>query len=115
MGRYYADNGKDLSGGQWTLLGIARAYFKQSDYLLFDEPSAALDPFAEDNIFNQLYQYSRGKNSIMISHRLSNIILADKILVLSDGHIIEQGTHEELLKLNGEYAKLFGIQAKRYQ
>ena len=114
LGRYYADNGKDLSGGQWQLVGLARAYFKDSEYMILDEPSAALDPISEDRIFEQLYHLSEGKSSVTISHRLSNTTLADKILVIEDGHIIEQGSHFELLKQNGQYAKLFNLQASKY-
>lgn len=115
LGRYYADNGKDLSGGQWQLVGLARAYFKDSEYLILDEPSAALDPISEDRIFDQLYHLSEGKSSITISHRLSNTTLADKILVIDDGHIIEQGSHDALLKQNGKYARLFRLQASKYE
>jgi len=115
LGRYYADNGKDLSGGQWQLVGLARAYFKDSEYMILDEPSAALDPISEDRIFEQLYHLSEGKSSVTISHRLSNTTLADKILVIGDGHIIEQGSHFELLKQNGKYAELFNLQANKYK
>lgn len=114
LGRYYADNGKDLSGGQWQLVGLARAYFKDCEYMILDEPSAALDPISEDRIFEQLYHLSEGKSSVTISHRLSNTTLADKILVIRDGHIIEQGSHFDLLSQNGEYAYLFNLQASKY-
>ena len=114
LGRNYADDGKDLSGGQWQLVGLARAYFKDSEYMILDEPSAALDPISEDRIFEQLYHLSEGKSSVTISHRLSNTTLADKILVIGDGHIIEQGSHFELLKQNGKYAELFNLQASKY-
>lgn len=114
LGRYYADNGKDLSGGQWQLIGLSRAYFKDSEYMILDEPSAALDPISEDRIFGQLYRLSEGKASVTISHRLSNTTLADKLLVLDDGHIIEQGSHSELIKMNGKYAQLFKLQANKY-
>ena len=115
LGRYYADNGKDLSGGQWQLVGLARAYFKDSEYMVLDEPSAALDPISEDRIFNQLYRLSEGKSSVTISHRLSNTTMADKILVIGNGHIIEQGSHFELLKMNGKYAHMFKLQAGKYE
>lgn len=115
LGRYYEDDGKDLSGGQWQLLGLARAYFKDCNYMILDEPSAALDPISEDRIFEQLYRLSQGKSSVTISHRLSNTTLADRILVIEDGHIIEQGSHAELLKQNGEYAHLFNLQASQYE
>ena len=114
LGRYYADNGKDLSGGQWQLVGLARAYFKDSEYMILDEPSAALDPISEDRIFAQLYNLSEGKSSVTISHRLSNTTIADKILVICNGHIIEQGSHTDLLRLNGRYAHLFNLQASKY-
>ena len=114
LGRYYADNGKDLSGGQWQLIGLARAYFKESKYMILDEPSAALDPISEDRIFEQLYRLSEGKTSVTISHRLSNTVLADRILVIGDGHIVEQGSHFDLLKQNGKYAHLFNLQASKY-
>lgn len=114
LGRYYADNGKDLSGGQWQLVGLARAYFKDSEYMILDEPSASLDPISEDRIFEQLYRLSKNKSSVTISHRLSNTTLADKILVIDDGYIVEQGSHFELLKQNGKYAHLFNLQASKY-
>lgn len=115
LGRYYADNGKDLSGGQWQLVGLARAYFKYSEFMILDEPSAALDPISEDRIFRQLYNLSKGKSSVTISHRLSNTTLADKILVIEDGCIIEQGSHNDLMRQNGKYAHLFKLQANRYK
>ena len=115
LGRYYEDDGKDLSGGQWQLLGLTRAYFKDSKYMILDEPSAALDPISEDMIFEQLYKLSEGKSSVTISHRLSNTTLADKILVVGDGHVIEQGSHAELLAINGKYAHLFNLQASKYE
>ena len=82
--------------------------------MILDEPSAALDPISEDRIFEHLYHLSEGKSSVTISHRLSNTTLADKILVIGDGHIIEQGSHAELLKQNGKYAHLFNLQASKY-
>lgn len=115
LGRYYADNAKDLSGGQWQLVSLARAYFKECKYMILDEPSAALDPIAEDRIFEQLYHLSKGKSSITISHRLSNTTLSDKIFVIHNGHIIEQGSHSDLLKQNGRYAKMFHLQANKYE
>lgn len=95
-------------------MGLARAYFKDGKYMILDEPSAALDPISEDRIFEQLYHLSEGKSSVTISHRLSNTTLADKIFVINDGHIVEQGSHSELLKQNGKYAYLFHLQASKY-
>ncbi len=114
LGRYYADNGKDLSGGQWQLVSLARAYFKESEYMILDEPSAALDPISEDRIFEQLYRLGGNKSSVTISHRLSNTALADRILVIGEGHIIEEGSHRELLAQKGKYAHLFNLQASKY-
>ena len=82
--------------------------------MILDEPSAALDPLSEDRIFAQLYRLGEGKSSVTISHRLSNTTLADRILVIGDGHIIEQGSHKELLAMDGKYAHLFNLQASRY-
>lgn len=113
VGRYYAD-GYDLSGGQWQIVGLARAYFAEREYMILDEPSAALDPIEEDRIFNQLYETDEVRNSITISHRLSNTILSDKIFILYDGRITEQGTHDELMQQEGEYKKLFSLQAEKY-
>lgn len=114
LGRHYADDGKDFSGGQWQLVGLARAYFRDCRLMVLDEPSAALDPISEDRIFEQLYHLSRGKGVVTITHRLSNTVLADRILVVGDGHIAEQGTHAELLEKDGIYARLFRLQAEKY-
>lgn len=114
LGRYYADGGRSLSGGQWQIVGLARAYFRECEFMILDEPSAALDPVAEDRLFRQMYRLGREKSTVTISHRLSNTILADKILVIQDGGISEEGTHEELMALNGMYAHMFRLQAKRY-
>lgn len=114
LGRYYADYGKDLSVGQWQLVCLARAYFKNSEFMILDEPSASLDPISEDRIFEELYRLRDGKTSLTISHRLSNTVLADKIIVLDNGRVIEQGSHKNLLSLNGEYARLFRLQANKY-
>ncbi len=114
LGRYYADDGKNLSGGQWQIISLARTYFQRSDFVVLDEPSAALDPIEENKIFKRLYDLSENKGSIIISHRLSNTVLADKIIVLEDGKIIETGSHKELIMLNGKYAQYFNLQASKY-
>lgn len=113
VGRYYAD-GYDMSGGQWQIVGLARAYFAERKFMILDEPSAALDPYEEDRIFRQLFESKEENASITISHRLSNAILTDHILVLSEGKIVEQGAHHELMDLHGEYEKLFSLQAQKY-
>lgn len=115
MGRFFADNGKELSGGQWQLVSLARVYFTRNDFYIFDEPSASLDPVSEDRIINYVYSLEKKNTLIIISHRLSNMMSADRLLVLKDGRIVEEGKHTELLKKEGIYAELFHIQAQRYQ
>lgn len=114
IGRFYSDNGRELSGGEWQLLGMARAYFADRPIIILDEPSASVDPIQEDRLFEELYRLQRGKTSITISHRLSNTILADKLIILKNGKVIEEGSHSQLIKNDGEYAHLFNLQAKRY-
>ena len=114
MTKRFDSNGKELSGGQWQRVALARAFFRNASIILLDEPSAALDPLAEHQIFEDFSKISKGKSAILISHRLSSITLADKILVLEDGHIIEQGTHRDLIEKNGRYAYLFNLQASKY-
>ena len=115
IGRFYADNGKDLSGGQWQLVSLARAYFKNSMFMILDEPSAALDPVSEKRIFEQEYQVCQHKGSIIVTHQLVNVVNADRVIVLKDGRIIEQGNHEELLNKKSHYAYLYNLQAERYK
>ncbi|MBP5208627.1 MAG: ABC transporter ATP-binding protein [Clostridia bacterium] len=112
--RYFEENGIELSGGQWQKLAIARAFYSESDILILDEPTASLDPMAEQEIFNQFDALRGDKTSIFVSHRLSSATTADKIIVLKDGRLIEEGTHAELMRAQGEYYTLFSTQAKRY-
>lgn len=112
--RRFDSKGKELSGGQWQRICLARTFFRNAPIILLDEPSASLDPIAEHEIFQDFAAISKDKSAVLISHRLSSITLADKILVLSDGYIIEQGTHDELLRQSGEYARLFNLQASKY-
>lgn len=112
--RYFEENGTELSIGQWQKLAIARAFYSESDILILDEPTASLDPIAEQEIFNQFDELRGGKTSIFVSHRLSSATTADKIIVLKDGQLIEEGNHAELMRANGEYCRLFSTQAKRY-
>ncbi len=112
--RMFEEDGMELSGGQWQKLAVARAFYKESDILILDEPTAALDALAEQEIFNQFAELAKGKISIFVSHRLSSAVTASKIVVISGGKLIELGTHEELMALGGEYHLLFSTQAKRY-
>jgi ABC-type multidrug transport system fused ATPase/permease subunit len=113
--REYDENGVEISGGQFNRIAIARAMAKDSPIVLFDEPNAALDAKAEQNLFKIYDELTKNKLGIMITHRLSTAVNSDVILVLKNGRLIEKGNHNELLKQNGEYAKLFNIQAKHYK
>lgn len=112
--RYFEENGAELSIGQWQKLSIARAFYSDSDILILDEPTASLDPMAEQEIFNQFNELRADKTSIFISHRLSSATIADKILVMEDGQIIETGNHHKLMADHGKYYELFSTQAARY-
>lgn len=114
--RQYEETGEELSGGQWQKIALARTFFKtDSKMIILDEPSAALDPQAEHDLFERFRELYREKGAIFISHRLSNIMAADKIVVIENGEITEQGNHEQLMGANGRYAYLFRLQAKNYE
>ena len=112
--RYFEDNGTELSIGQWQKLAIARAFYSDSDVLILDEPTASLDPMAEQEIFNQFDELREDKTTVFVSHRLSSATTADKIAVIEGGELVELGSHEELMKKHGRYYTLFSTQAKRY-
>lgn len=107
--------GKDLSGGQWQKVALARAYMKNAQVIVLDEPTAALDARAEFEAFERFTELSDGKTAVLISHRFSTVRMADRILVLKNGGILELGTHEELLAQKGLYAELFNYQAQGYR
>ena len=115
LGRWFKD-GRELSGGQWQKIALSRAFMrKQADILVLDEPTSAMDAEAEAKIFDHFREVTENQMAILISHRFSTVRMADQIVVLSDGKIIERGSHEQLMASNGKYAHLFAIQAKGYQ
>jgi ATP-binding cassette, subfamily B, bacterial len=113
LGRTLAD-GVDLSGGEWQKIALARAFFRDAQVLILDEPTAALDPIAEEELFQRFRELTRGKTTFLISHRFSSVRMADRILVLDQGRLVESGTHRDLLALDGMYARMFSLQAARY-
>lgn len=114
LGRLFS-GGNELSGGQWQKIALARAIFRDSDLIVLDEPTSALDPKAEIEIIENLFQLAEKKAVILVTHRLGAACLADEILVMRDGTVIEQGSHEELLKLQGEYYKMYCSQSQWYR
>ena len=108
-------NGVELSGGEWQKIAIARAYMREAEVLVLDEPTAALDARAEFEVFKRFKELSKGKTAVLISHRFSSVRMADRIFVLADGQVQAAGTHEELLAQPGLYAELFELQAAGYR
>jgi ATP-binding cassette subfamily B protein len=109
------NEGVELSGGQWQKIALARAYMRDAQLLILDEPTSALDARAEYEVFQRFAKLMEGKTAVLISHRFSTVRMADRILVLENGGLLELGSHEELLEKNGRYAELFHLQAKGYQ
>lgn len=114
LGRRF-DGGVDLSGGQWQKVALGRAYMRDAQLLILDEPTAALDARAEYGVFSRFAELTEGKMAVLISHRFSTVRMADRILVLEHGRVLEQGTHDALLALSGRYAELFNLQAAGYR
>ena len=112
--RMFEESATDLSIGQWQKLAIARAFYSDSDVLILDEPTASLDPMAEQEIFNQFDRLRKDKTTIFVSHRLSSATMATKIVVLEYGRVVEEGDHKTLMAKQGKYYELFSTQAQRY-
>jgi ATP-binding cassette, subfamily B, bacterial len=114
LGRRF-ENGIDLSAGQWQKIALARAYMRDAQVLILDEPTASLDARAEFEVFQRFAELTRDHMAVLISHRFSTVRMADRILVLAGGEIVEQGTHQQLLAASGRYAELFELQAAGYR
>jgi len=114
LGKWF-DDGTELSVGQWQKVALARAFLRDSQIIVLDEPTSSLDPRAEDEVISKFRRLAEGRMAIIISHRLSTVTSADCIYFLKDGCIVESGTHQKLMELGGEYARLFEIQARHYR
>jgi ATP-binding cassette subfamily B protein len=114
LGKWF-EGGHQLSGGEWQKIALARAFMRDAQILILDEPTAALDAQAEHDLFARIKSLTRGKMALYISHRFSTVRMADRILFLENGRLVEQGTHEELMELVGRYAELFDLQAASYR
>jgi ATP-binding cassette subfamily B protein len=109
------EGGVDLSGGEWQKIALARAYFRDAQLLILDEPTASLDAKSENEVFQQFADLTASKTALLISHRFSTVRMADRIVVLENGQISEQGSHDRLIALGGQYAQMFEMQASNYR
>lgn len=114
VGKQFDENGTEFSGGEMQKLAIARALYKDSPVIVLDEPTAALDPYAEEEVYERFHELTGGRTAVYISHRLSSCKFCRRIIFLEDGEIVEDGNHEELICLNGKYAEMFQMQACQY-
>jgi ATP-binding cassette subfamily B protein len=114
LGRRF-ETGVDLSGGEWQKLALARAYLREAQLLILDEPTAGLDARSELTVFRRFADLTEGKTALLISHRFSTVRMADRIVVLDGGRITEEGSHDELANLGGRYAEMFEMQAANYR
>jgi ATP-binding cassette, subfamily B, bacterial len=114
LGRRF-EMGVDLSGGEWQKVALARAYLRQAQLLILDEPTAGLDARSEWMVFRRFADLTAGKTALFISHRFSTVRMADRIVVLHDGSITEEGSHDQLASLGGRYAEMFELQAAGYR
>jgi ATP-binding cassette subfamily B protein len=114
LGRRF-DGGVDLSGGEWQKVALARAYLREAQVLILDEPTAALDARSEFEVFKRFAELTTGKMALFISHRFSTVRMADRIVVLEQGRIAEEGSHDQLASRGGRYAEMFEMQAASYR
>jgi ATP-binding cassette subfamily B protein len=114
LGRRFV-SGVDLSGGEWQRIALARAYLRDAQLLILDEPTAALDAKSELEVFERFAELTLGKMALLISHRFSTVRMADRIVVLAGGRLVEEGTHQQLIALGGRYAEMFEMQAASYR
>ena len=110
-----SEDGVDFSGGEMQKLMLARALYKDAPVIILDEPTAALDPIAESEMYDKYASFAENKTSIFISHRLSSTRFCDRIILFENGEIVEEGTHESLIKKNGKYAHMFEVQSHYYK
>ena len=115
LSKLFDEAGIELSGGQLQKIALCRAIYKDAPVIILDEPTASLSPLAEADLYKSFHNLVKNKTAIYISHRLSSSTISDKICVLQNGEVIEYGSHNELLKLNGEYTKMYQLQSKYYQ
>ena len=113
LGKHF-DGGVELSGGQWQRISLARAFARDADLIVLDEPSSALDPIAESHLYERFRDLTNDKSALFITHRLGSVRIADKIIVINDGKIVGVGSHNELMAAEGDYAVLFRTQAENY-
>ena len=114
LGRRF-EGGVDLSGGEWQKLALARAYLRDAQLLILDEPTASLDARSEFEVFERFAELTSGKMALLISHRFSTVRMADRIVVLESGRLVEEGNHQQLVALGGRYAAMFEMQAASYR
>jgi ATP-binding cassette subfamily B protein len=109
------EGGVDLSGGEWQKMALSRAFMRDAEVLILDEPTSALDAYAESEVYRRFAEMTQGRTTVFVTHRLSSVHMADKILVLKEGRLVEEGNHDSLMALGGEYAHMFNLQAEHYQ
>jgi ATP-binding cassette subfamily B protein len=114
LGRRF-ETGVDLSGGEWQKLALARAYLRDAQLLILDEPTAALDARSEFEVFERFAELTEDKMALLISHRFSTVRMADRIVVLEGGRLVEEGSHSQLIAVGGRYAAMFEMQAASYR